>query len=115
MMLFPIDINIIKEMYFAKEYKNFSVSNIISDVIKNKHNKITTAYYLILKKKLRKNEQSVSDINSNSKLFIEYMKKPISKMSYWDNDYEKIINYYTEKVKEIINKKKEAFNYKKYN
>ena len=111
----PIDINIIKEMYFAKEYKNFSVSNIISDVIKNKHNKITTAYYLILKKKLRKNEQSVSDINSNSKLFIEYMKKPISKMSYWDNDYEKIINYYTEKVKEIINKKKEAFNYKKYN
>ena len=111
----PIDINIIKEMYFAKEYKNFSVSNIISDVIKNKHNKITTAYYLILKKKLRKNEQSVSDINSNSKLFIEYMKKPISKMSYWDNDYEKIINYYTEKVKEVINKKKEAFNYKKYN
>ena len=111
----PIDINIIKEMYFAKEYKNFSVSNIISDVIKNKHNKITTAYYLILKKKLRNNEQSVSDINSNSKLFIEYMKKPISKMSYWDNDYEKIINYYTEKVKEIINKKKEAFNYKKYN
>ena len=111
----PIDINIIKEMYFAKEYKNFSVSNIISDVIKNKHNKITTGYYLILKKKLRKNEQSVSDINSNSKLFIEYMNKPISKMSYWDNDYEKIINYYTEKVKEIINKKKEAFNYKKYN
>ena len=111
----PIDINIIKEIYFAKEYKNFSISNIISDVVRNRHNKITTAYYLILKKKLRKNGESVSDINSNSKLFIEYMKNPISKMSYWNNNYEKIINYYTEKVKEIINKKKEKCNYKKDN
>ena len=109
----PIDINIIKEMYYAKEYKNFSISNIISDVLKNKHNKITTAYYLFLKKRLRKNIESVSDINSNSKLFIEYMKKPISKMSYWDNDYEKIIDYYTESVKELINKKKENSSYKK--
>ena len=111
----PIDINIIKEMYYAKEYKNFSISNIINDVIKNKHNKITTAYYLFLKKRLRKNIESVSDINSNSKLFIEYMKKPISKMSYWDNDYEKIIEYYTEKVKEIINKKRENSSFKKNN
>ena len=111
----PIDINIIKEMYFAKEYKNFSISNIISAVLKNKHNKITTAYYLILKKKLRKNIESVSDINSNSKLFIEYMKKPISKMSFWNNDYDKIVDYYTEKVKEIINinRKKESPNKKK--
>ena len=111
----PIDINIIKEMYYAKEYKNFSISNIINDVIKNKHNKMTTAYYLFLKKRLRKNIESVSDINSNSKLFIEYMKKPISKMSYWDNDYEKIIDYYTEKVKEIINKKRENSSFKKNN
>jgi hypothetical protein len=44
----PIDINIIKEMYYAKEYKNFSISNIISDIIRNRHNKITTGYYLIL-------------------------------------------------------------------
>ena len=109
----PIDINIIKEMYYAKEYKNFSISNIISDVLKNKHNKITTAYYLFLKKRLGKNIESVSDINSNSKLFIEYMKKPISKMSYWDNDYEKIIDYYTESVKELINKEKENSSYKK--
>ena len=102
----PIDVNIIKEMYYAKEYKNFSIENIVNDVIRNRHNKITTGYYLILKKKLRKNEQSVSDINSNSKLFMEYIKSPISKMTYWDNDYNKIINYYTEKVKEIINNNK---------
>ena len=95
----PIDINIIKEMYYAKEYKNFSISNIISDIIRNRHNKITTGYYLILKRKLRRNGESVSNINSNSKLFIEYMKKPISKMSYWDFDYEKIIAYYTQKAK----------------
>ena len=111
----PIDVNIIKEMYYAKEYKNFSIENIVNDVIRNRQNKITTGYYLILKKKLRKNEESISDINSNSKLFIEYMKKPISKMNYWDNDYDKIINYYTSKVKEIINNKKESCTNKNHN
>ena len=104
----PIDINIIKEIYYTKEYKNFSILNIVNDVIRNKHNKITTAYYLILKKKLRNNEESVSNINSNSKLFIDYIKKPISKMEYWDNNYDKIIDYYTNKVKEAINKEKES-------
>ena len=111
----PIDINIIKEMYYAKEYKNFSISNIISDIIRNRHNKITTGYYLILKRKLRRNGESVSNINSSSKLFIEYMKKPISKMSYWDFDYEKIISYYTQKAKEIINIKKDSSKNKKNN
>ena len=102
----PIDIDIIKEIYFTKEYKNFSVLNIVNDVIRNKHNKITTAYYLILKKKLRNNKESVANINSNSKLFIEYIKKPISKMEYWNNDYDKIIDYYTNKVKDLINREK---------
>ena len=103
----PIDIDIIKEIYFTKAYKNFSILNIVNDVIRDKHNKITTAYYLILRKKLRNNEESISNINSNSKLFIDYIKKPISKMEYWDNNYDKIIDYYTNKVKEEINKEKE--------
>ena len=102
----PIDINIIKEIYYNKEYKNFSILNIVNDVIRDKHNKLTTAYYLILKRKLKNNEESVSNISSNSKLFIEYMKKPISKMDYWDNNYDKIIDYYCGKVKELINKEK---------
>jgi 5'-AMP-activated protein kinase catalytic alpha subunit len=103
----PIDIDIIKEIYFTKEYKNFSILNIVNDVIRDKHNKITTAYYLLLKKKLRNNEESISNINSNSKPFIQYMKKPMSKMEYWNNNYDKIIDYYTYKVKEVINKEKE--------
>ena len=103
----PIDIDIIKEIYFTKEYKNFSILNIVNDIIRDKHNKITTAYYLLLRKKLRNNEESISNINSNSKPFIEYMKKPMSKMEYWNNNYDKIIDYYTYKVKEVINKEKE--------
>ena len=102
----PIDIDIIKEIYYTKEYKNFSIFNIVNDVIRDKHNKLTTAYYLILKRKLKNNEESVSNINSNSKPFIEYMKKPISKMDYWGNDYDKIIDFYCKKVKEAINKEK---------
>jgi len=103
----PIDIDIIKEIYFTKEYKNFSILNIVNDVIRDKHNKITTAYYLLLRKKLRNNEESISNINSNSKPFIQYMKKPMSKMEYWNNNYDKIIDYYTYKAKEVINKEKE--------
>ena len=36
-------------------------------------------------------------------------------MSFWNNDYDKIVDYYTEKVKEIvnINRKKETQNKKK--
>ena len=106
----PIDIDIIKEIYYIKEYKNFTILNIVNDVIRNKHNKITTAYYLFLKKKLRNNKESISNINSNSKLFIEYIKNPISKMKYWKNNYDKIIEFYTNKVKEKINKEKQLIN-----
>ena len=106
----PIDFHIIKEIYFTKEYKDCSILNIVNDVIRNKHNKITTAYYLILKKKIRNNEESISNINSNSKLFIDYIKKPISKMEYWENNYDKIIEYYANKAKEIIGKEKENKN-----
>ena len=72
------------------------------DVIKNRHNKITTAYYLILKRKIRNGEISIADISSNSTSFIKYIKSPISKMAYWNNDYEKITEYYVKSVKKFL-------------
>ena len=96
----PVDVEIIAEIH-----NDFHISNekIINDVIKNRHNKITTAYYLILKRKIRNGETSVADIGSNSNSFIKYIKSPISKMGYWNSDYEKINQYYTKLVKKYLN------------
>ena len=96
----PIDIEIIAEIY--NDF-HFDISKIINEILRNRHNKITTTYYLILKRKMRNNETSVSDISSNSTSFIKYIKSSISKMGYWNNDYEKITEYYAKSVKKFLN------------
>ena len=96
----PIDIEIVAEIY--NDF-HFDIDKIINDVLRNRHNKITTIYYLILKRKIRNKENSVSDISSNSNNFIKYIKSSISKMGYWNNDYEKITEYYTNLVKKFLN------------
>ena len=95
----PIDVEIIAEIH--NDF-HIDISKIINDVIKNRHNKITTAYYLILKRKIRNGEISIADISSNSTSFIKYIKSPISKMAYWNNDYEKITEYYVKSVKKFL-------------
>ena len=95
----PVDVEIIAEIH--NDF-HIDISKIINDVIKNRHNKITTAYYLILKRKVRNGEMSVADISSNSTSFIKYIKSPISKMAYWNNDYEKITEYYVKSVKKFL-------------
>ena len=96
----PVDVEIIAEIH--NDF-HIDIAKIISDVIKNRHNKITTAYYLILKRKVRNNETSVADISSNSTNFIKYIKSSISKMAYWNNDYDKITEYYVKLVKKYLN------------
>ena len=105
--ILPIDACIIIEIYY--KYK-CNIKNIVHDIVKNKHNKISTTYYLILKRKIRNNEESISDLSPNSKLFTKYIKMPISKMEYWNNDYEKIIDYYTNLINNAINKEKNGNN-----
>ena len=96
----PIDVEIVAEIY--NDF-HIDIIKIVNDVLRNRHNKITTTYYLILKRKIRNNESSVSDISSNSTNFIKYIKSSISKMGYWDNDYEKITAHYVKLVKKFLN------------
>ena len=96
----PIDVEIIAEIY--NDF-HIDIEKVVNDVLRNRHNKITTTYYLILKRKVRNNENSVSDISSNSSSFIKYIKSSISKMGYWNNDYDKIIEYYVKLVKKFLN------------
>ena len=96
----PIDVEIIAEI---NNDFHIDIVKIVNDVLRNRHNKITTTYYLILKRKVRNNERCVSDISSNSSSFIKYIKSSISKMGYWNNDYNKITEYYVKLVKKFLN------------
>ena len=96
----PIDIEIVAEIY--NDF-HIDIVKIVSDILTNRHNRTTTTYYLILKRKIRNNENSVSDISSNSTSFIKYIKSSNSKMAYWNNDYDKITDYYVKLVKKFLN------------
>ena len=100
----PIDRDIVKEIHLKE---NIKIKDIVSLVIRNKHNDITTMYYLILNKKKKNKENSISDISHSSNQFLMYIKSSISKMAYWNNDINRIINYYTEQIDKYINNKKE--------
>ena len=84
-IIMPLDEDIIKEM------KMFGIDPnvIIDNILRNYYNNITTTYYLLLQKKIRKGKKSVSDFCSN--LFMEYIKDERNKLSFYKNDLELII------------------------
>ena len=95
----PVDEEIVK--YLHLEYK-YDLKTIISDVIRNKHNNITTSYYLILKRKIRTGKKSISDISPNSEPFLNYIKTSFSKLEFWKKNVDKIIDHYYKKAYKLI-------------
>ena len=73
--IIPVDEGIIKDM----EKIGFNKMEVRYSIIKNFHNKITTVYYLFLKKKVEAGKKSVGDLNSN--LFDEYINDKNNKIS----------------------------------
>ena len=67
--IIPIDEEIIEKM---KNEMNLKGDNIRLYILNNKHNDITTLYYLLLLKKINSNKKSVADLKSD--LFREYIK-----------------------------------------
>ena len=96
-VVIPVDFKIVKEM----EKYGFNKDDCIENVLKNKHNHITTTFYLILKKKVKKGYESDSDLIS--KFFIEFIsdyKNSLENFNYCIND---AIKYYQKKFDEIFN------------
>ena len=58
----PIDTEIVQQLVA----KGFSEDYILKCIDANKHNNVTTAYFLLLKKHLMKGGQSAADINSTN-------------------------------------------------
>jgi len=86
----PIDVEIVAEIY-----NDFYIDiiKIVNDVLRNIHNKITTTYYLILKRKIRNNENIytemndslVSNNNKNAKIKINNIPISDSKKEFLNN------------------------------
>jgi len=56
----PIDGEIIKKM---KDLFNFDEKKAEEDIKNNKHNKVTTSYYLLQKKTLRNGDRTIFDLH----------------------------------------------------
>ena len=95
--ILPIDIQIIKEMGGNNKSK---IHELIDDIIKNKLNLNTVSYYLNVNKKIKNGDKSISDISSDSELFLNYTKNEISKIKYWNGNLDSRIKNLEE---EIIN------------
>ena len=97
----PVSNLIVKEMIKMGYNKN----KIIDNVKNNRHNNISTVYYLLVKQKLKKGIETESDLISNS--FQEYIKK----------QYNKLLNNYNNvtpvSLKEMIEQQKENIDKKK--
>ena len=85
-IIVPIDDNIVFEM--VDKY-NFNDEEIRTALILNEHNHITTTYFLILNKKLRNGQKSISDMKS--KEFLNYIKNKNNWLEYYKYNFEKII------------------------
>ena len=85
--IIPIDEEIVK--IISKKY-NINEEEIRISILKNKHNDISTIYYLFLNKKINTNKKSVADYKSD--LFKKYIKNDINLLKYYNNDINIVID-----------------------
>ncbi len=79
-LVFPIDDDIIEKMKLF----GFDEIEVKVNILGNKHNYITTTYYLLLKKKVKKGKKSVSNLDSEE--FYKYYKDKKNLFENYDND-----------------------------
>lgn len=92
----PIDEEIVNEM----EAYQFTKEEIRESVLMNKHNNITTAYYLLMKKKMRMGIPSVSDLQSSK--YYDYINSPGNLMSKYNNDIDLVLIERKRSMREIV-------------
>ena len=94
----PIDEDIVNKMENEYEYNS---KEIRINLLGNKHNHITTTYYLILKKKIKNGINSICDMSSNE--FFNYIHNPKNLLANYNGDWNRLfkergIKKYIERV-----------------
>jgi 5'-AMP-activated protein kinase catalytic alpha subunit len=83
--IIPIDEELVEKM---AEYQ-FNKEEVRSSIISNRHNHVTTTYYLLLKSKIRKGIPSIADLKSES--FLDYLADPVNLLATYNGDMPAII------------------------
>ena len=96
--IIPFDENVI--LYISKKF-NLDIVEIKLNILFNKHNQLTTTYYLLINKKIRNKEETIGDMSSN--IFNEYIHNKKNRLSYYDLDIGQVINERIKKGKKIEN------------
>jgi 5'-AMP-activated protein kinase catalytic alpha subunit len=96
-IVIPVDEDILKEM---KKF-GYKINDVRINVLYNKHNHITTTYYLMLRQKVRSCIPSIADLKS--RLFKEYINNENNLLEKYGNSIENYIS--TIKKDEIENDK----------
>ena len=101
--IIPIDIKIVIEIY---NKFGINVEDILKNLLKNKHNKITVYYYCKVQEMIENNLKTVS--NFNSKLFCDYLKDE-NNILHNENDLENRIILLKNEIEKILNNNKKKF------
>ena len=103
--IIPLDEEIIERM---SKQMNLDYDNIKLYILNNKHNDITTLYYLFLLKKINSNKKSVADLKSN--LFREYIRNKNNIINNENYNSKNLLNKSNKEItKDIYNKTKYKF------
>ena len=86
-IILPTDEEILEEM---KE-KGFKIDDVRESIIMNKHNHLSTSYYLLVKKKIRNGIPSESDMFSDR--YIKYIKDPENQLSKFNNNLNLVLEH----------------------
>ena len=107
-IVIPIDEDIVNKL---TEYK-FNKEEVRCSVLSNKHNHLTTSYYLMVKSKTKKEINSVSDLIS--KEYLDYIHNDKNLLSNYNNDINEVVeNLASSKGKFIDPERKEKKNKRK--
>ena len=94
-IIMPIDEEIILDMINIGIEPNIVIDNII----RNYNNNITTIYYLLLQKKIKKGKKSVADFCSN--FYMDYINDEKNKFIYFNNDIDLVIQSRIKNINKI--------------
>ena len=83
--IIPIDEDIILQM----EKLGFSKSDVRENVLRNEFNYITTTYYLLVRKKMRRGYESVSDLKSH--LYVNFIKDKHNLLKDYEFNIENVV------------------------
>lgn len=81
----PIDEELVDKMALM----GYEKKEIRANVLSNKHNHITTSYYLLLRKMIQENKPSIADLKS--KEFVNFIKDKRNLYSNYNNDFNNVI------------------------